>query len=129
MNNSSFNDYSTVSEVTLGQPGKSGHLHNQDIFVWSQSVRIIQVPLYTQNVFPNLNTLASIVLSIPVSTASVERSFSQMELTKTRLHSSLSDSTLSHLMEIGMESPDSLTDGNLKNIVDIWSRKCRRIPV
>ena len=32
--------------------------------------------------FPNLNTLANISLSILVSTASVERSFSQMKLLK-----------------------------------------------
>ena len=35
--------------------------------------------------FPNLSTLGNIYLSIPVSTASVERSFSQMKLLKTRL--------------------------------------------
>ena len=57
MNNSSFNDYSTVSEVRLGQPGKSGHLHNQDISVWSQSVRIIQVPLYTVVEIPPVATI------------------------------------------------------------------------
>ena len=39
--------------------------------------------------FPNLNTLASISLLIPVATASVGRSFSQMKLIKTRLRSSL----------------------------------------
>ena len=35
-------------------------------------------PLVTM--FPNLNALANISLLIPVSTASVERSFSQMKL-------------------------------------------------
>ena len=35
--------------------------------------------------FPNISTLANICLSIPVGTASVERSFSQMKLIKTRL--------------------------------------------
>ena len=34
--------------------------------------------------FPNMNTLATISLSIPIATASVERSFSQMKLIKTR---------------------------------------------
>ena len=44
--------------------------------------------------FPNLNTLATVSLSIPVSTASVERSFSQMKLLKTRLCNRLSDTSL-----------------------------------
>ena len=79
--------------------------------------------------FPNFDTLAAIALSISVSTASVERSFSQMKLIKTRLHSSLSDSRLSHLIEIGTESPDSLTEGNLEDIVNVWNSKHRRIPV
>ena len=35
--------------------------------------------------FPNLNKIVSIGLTIPVSTASVERSFSQMKMIKTRL--------------------------------------------
>ena len=42
--------------------------------------------------FPNLSTLGNICLSIPVSTASVERSFSQMKLLKTLLRN--------HLMKI-----------------------------
>ena len=52
--------------------------------------------------FPNLHTTIS--LSIPVATASVERSFSQMKLIKMRLHSSLKDTSLSHLMKIAIES-------------------------
>ena len=77
--------------------------------------------------FPNLHTIAKISLSIPVATASVERSFSQMKLIKTRLRSSLNDTSLSHLMKIAIESPDQLTDGNLDEIVEVWARKTRRI--
>ena len=77
--------------------------------------------------FPNLHTIAKISLSIPVATASVERSFSQMKLIKTRLRSSLNDTSLSHLMKITIESPDQLTDGNLDEIVEVWARKNRRI--
>ena len=65
-----------------------------------------------KTMFPNLNTLASISLSIPVATASVERSFSQMKLIKTRLRSSLSDSSLSSLMKVAIETEDKLTDSN-----------------
>ena len=79
--------------------------------------------------FANLNTLAAIDLSIPVSGASIKRSFSQMKLIKMRLCSSLCDSSLSPLMKISTESPDALADGNLEDIVDVWNRKCRRIPV
>ena len=61
-----------------------------------------------KTMFPNLSTLATISLSIPVATASVERSFSQMKLIKTRLRSRLCDTSLSHLMKIAIESPDKL---------------------
>ena len=77
-----------------------------------------------KSMFLNLNTLAIIALSIPISTTSVERSFSQMKLIKMGLHSGLSDSHLSQLMKIGIESRDSLRDGNLEDIVDIWNTKC-----
>ena len=51
--------------------------------------------------------------ALPVGTATVERSFSQMKLIKTRLRSRLSDSNLEHLMKISIEDPP-LTD-NLCN--------------
>ena len=79
--------------------------------------------------FPNLSTLAVISLSIPVTTASVERSFSKMKLIKTRLRSCLSDTSLSHLMKIAIESPNTLSDEELEQIVDVWNRKGRRIAV
>ena len=82
-----------------------------------------------KTMFPNLSTLATISLSIPVATASVERSFSQMKLIKTRLRSRLCDTSLSHLMKIAIESPDKLTDSDLEDIVDVWNRKSRSITV
>ena len=82
-----------------------------------------------KSMFPNLNTLAIISLSIPVATASVERSFSQMKLIKSRLRNRLSDTSLSHLLKIAIESPDTLQDCDLEEIVDMWNRKGRRIAV
>ena len=55
------------------------------------------------SMFPNLNALANICLAIPMSTALVERSFSQMKMIKTRLRSRIGASTLSHLMNIAIE--------------------------
>ena len=45
----------------------------------------VEKPDLTRTLFPNLCKIAQISLSIPVTTASVERSFSQMKLIKTRL--------------------------------------------
>ena len=78
---------------------------------------------------PNLSTLGNICLSIPVSTASVERSFSQMKLLKTRLRNRLSDSSLLHLMKIAIESPDKLSDSDTEEILNVWNRKSRRVLV
>ena len=52
--------------------------------------------------FPNLQKIASIGLTLPVSTASVERSFSQMELIITRLRNSLTEGRLIQLMRIAL---------------------------
>ena len=82
-----------------------------------------------KTLFPNLSKIGAICLSIPVTTASVERSFSQMKLIKTRLRSSLNDKSLSNLMKIALESPDELTDSHLEEVVNVWNRKSRRIAV
>ena len=84
-----------------------------------------------KTMFPNLSQTASIGLTIPVSTASVERSFSKMKLIKTRLRNSLSEASLSQLMRITMEAPETLTKINddLDSILDIWNRKPRRIVI
>ena len=58
-----------------------------------------------RTLFPNLCKIATISVSILVSTASVERSFSE-----TRLRSNLNDKSLSHLMKIAIESPAELTE-------------------
>ena len=78
---------------------------------------------------PNLHTIATISLSSPVATTSVERSFSQMKFIKMTLHSSLKDTSLSHLMKIAIESPNELTDSDLDKIVEVWNRKNRRVSV
>ena len=50
--------------------------------------------------------ILNIILSIPVGTATVGRSFSQIEMTKTRLRNRLSDVNLSRLKLIAAEGPE-----------------------
>ena len=78
---------------------------------------------------PNLHKLACCCLSLHISTASVERSFSQMKLIKTRLRNRLAELSLSRLMKIAIESPETLFDSDLEEVVTIWNKKGRKIAV
>ena len=84
-----------------------------------------------QVMFPNQNILANICLTIPVATASVERSFSQMKMIKTRF--SITQSNGGKVVipsdKILIELSEKLSDSDLENIVDVWNRKNRRIVV
>ena len=57
-------------------------------------------------IFPETFKLIQIILSLPVGTATVERSFSQMKMIKTRLRNRLGDLNLSRIMRIAIEAPD-----------------------
>ena len=59
-------------------------------------------------VFPNLATLASLHLVLPVTTATVERSFSDMRQVKTTLRSRLGENTLDQAMRVCIEGPPTL---------------------
>ena len=45
------NFFGRKQKIVTGQPGKSGHLHNQEICVLSKSIHIIMVVLYSNMVF------------------------------------------------------------------------------
>ena len=79
--------------------------------------------------FPNLHKLATICLSIPISTASAEQSFSDMKLIKNRLRNRLTELSLTNLIKIVTESPEKFTDSDLEETVDVWNRKGRQIAV
>ena len=65
-------------------------------------------------------TLASMCLTISIGTASVEQSFSQMKMIKTRLRNHLGAKKSVPLDEdtVSIESPEKLSDSDVENIVD-----------
>ena len=77
-------------------------------------------------IFPETWKLLNITMALPVGIATVERSFSQMKLIKTRLRSHLSDSNLEDLMKISMEDPP-LTDVDFNAILAFFKQKHRHI--
>ena len=60
---------------------------------------------YTE-LFPEIFKLLDMLLALPVGTATVEQSFSQMKLVKTRPRSGISDCNLSRPMRIAIEGPE-----------------------
>ena len=67
--------------------------------------------------FPNLAKVAAIVIVLPVTTATVERSFSAM-----KLHSRLGEDPLEQTMRICIKSPDQLSDDIPESVVDHYKR-------
>ena len=61
----------------------------------------------------NQVSLARLAVVLPVTKATVERSFSGMKLIKTRLRSRLGEETLNHTMRISIEGPDKLNSEDL----------------
>ena len=78
---------------------------------------------------PKLHKLACCYLSLSIGTASVERSFSQMKLIKPRLRNRVGELSLSLLMKIAIEFPETLFESDLEDVVTIWNKKGRRIAV
>ena len=71
-----------------------------------QELKVEMMALNTYaTTFPNIFKLLDILLTLPVGTATVERSFSQMKMVNTRLHSRLNDVNLTRLMRIAIEGP------------------------
>ena len=80
------------------------------------------------DIFPEIIKLLNILLVLPVGTASVECSFSQMKLVKTRLRSRIDDRSLARLMRIATEGPELVhVDVDFNEILDIFKAQNHRI--
>ena len=74
------------------------------------------------DIFPEIFKLLDILLALPVGTATVEQTFSQMKLVKTRLRNRISDTNLARLMRIVIEGPE-LSSIDFNKIVDTFNRR------
>ncbi|CAH2219185.1 zinc finger MYM-type 1-like [Pelobates cultripes] len=77
--------------------------------------------------FPNIWIAFRILLTIPVSVASGERSFSKLKLIKTYLRSSLTDDRLTSLSVLSIES-DVLKTLDMNSVIDEFAKaKARKV--
>ena len=77
-------------------------------------------------IFPEMLKLINIMLTLPVGTATVERSLSQMKMIKTRLRNRLNGTNLKRLMQIAIEGPEmKLVD--FDEVLDVFRENNRRI--
>ena len=60
----------------------------------------------------------AILSVLPVTTATVERTFSNMKLIKMRLRKRMGDDTLDSTMRISIEGPDHLSNDTLEKVID-----------
>ena len=72
-------------------------------------------------IFPNISAFAQVYRVVPIHTADIERTFSQLKLIKTRIRNCLAKSTLDSLLRISIEgSPPEYFP--LSEAVELWAR-------
>ena len=87
------------------------HLHHKKSSL--QQVHVLSTLLSSTIIatsFPNLAKLAAILTVLPVTVATVERTFSSIKLIKTRLRNRMRESTLEPTMRNCIEGPDPLSN-------------------
>lgn len=82
---------------------------------------------YGKDVFPNLRTALQILLTVSVSVASCERSFSKLKLIKTYLRSTMTQERLTNLAILSIEKT-TFESISYDDIIDEFAeRKARKI--
>ena len=82
-----------------------------------------------ESVFPNISIALRIFLTLPVTVATAERSFSKLKLIKNYLRSTMKQERLVDLAILGIESPLARKI-DFNDVIDTFARqKARRIPI
>ena len=77
------------------------------------------------SVYPKMSKLGKICRVIPIHTADVERTFSQLKLIKTSIRNRVNEKTLDALLRIVREGP-SLEEYPISDAVTLWAKKKNR---
>ena len=72
-----------------------------------------------------MSTLAKICRVVPIQTADVERTFSQLKLIKTRVRNRMNEKTLDCLLRIAIEGPP-ISEFPVTETVKLWATKKHR---
>lgn len=79
------------------------------------------------SIYPNMSVLAKICRVIPIHSADVERTFSQLKLIKTSIRNRMNEKTLDSLLRIAINGPP-LPHFPIADAVVLWAKKeCRRL--
>lgn len=104
---------------------QNSHINRNDHDIFSVSKILNAIP----NAFSETLKIITILLTLPVSTASNERFFSSLKLVKTHLRLTMGDERLSDLLVIAVEK-ETASQINFDQAIDIFGRmKTRRYPV
>ena len=90
----------------------------------SPSNAVEALDLCDKEVFPNLHILFVILCTLPVTTATAERSFSGMRRLKTYLRSSMNQTRLTGLAHLNINRDFHITS---KNVVDKFATRKRKL--
>ena len=82
-----------------------------------------------ESLFPNISIALRIFLTLPVTVATAERSFSKLKLIKNYLRSTMTQERLVDLTVLGIES-DLARQIDFNDIIDKFAKeKARRVPI
>ena len=78
-----------------------------------------------QTIYPNMSTIAKICRVVPIHSADVERTFSQLKLIKVSIRNRMNEKTLDSLLRIAIEGPP-VEEFPVSTAVRLWANKKKR---
>jgi hypothetical protein len=89
------------------------------------ALQALEVTKKARSCFPNISIALRIILTIPVTSASAERSFSKLKLIKTYLRNTMTQNKLSGLAMLSIEN-EMATELDFDSIIDAFAAKKSR---